>query len=47
MSRFLLLVLLLLPLTGLTQNVYRTTDAQGNVVFTDSTPVQCHTSGSS
>lgn len=38
MSRFLLLVLLLLPLTGLTQNVYRTTDAQGNVVFTDRPP---------
>jgi len=38
MSRFLLLVLLLLPLSGLTQNIYRTTDAQGNVVFTDAPP---------
>ncbi len=38
MSRLVLLVLLLLPLTGLTQNIYRTTDAEGNVVFTDSPP---------
>jgi Domain of unknown function (DUF4124)/Penicillin-Binding Protein C-terminus Family len=38
MSRLLLLALLLLPLTGLTQNIYRTTDAEGNVVFTDSPP---------
>jgi len=38
MSRLLLLALLLLPLSGLAQAVYRTTDAQGNVVFTDSPP---------
>lgn len=38
MSRLLLLVLLLLPLGGLAQAVYRTTDAQGNVVFTDTPP---------
>jgi len=38
MSRLLLLVLLLLPLGGVAQAVYRTTDAQGNVVFTDSPP---------
>jgi hypothetical protein len=38
MSRLLLLALLLLPLGGVAQAVYRTTDAQGNVVFTDSPP---------
>lgn len=38
MSRFLLLALLLFPLGSLAQTVYRTTDAQGNVVFTDSPP---------
>jgi hypothetical protein len=38
MSRLLLLVLLLLPLGSLAQAVYRTTDAQGNVVFTDTPP---------
>jgi Domain of unknown function (DUF4124)/Penicillin-Binding Protein C-terminus Family len=38
MYRLLLLALLLLPLSGLAQAVYRTTDAQGNVVFTDSPP---------
>lgn len=38
MSRFLLLALLLIPVTGLTQAIYRTTDAQGNVVFTDTPP---------
>jgi hypothetical protein len=38
MSRLLLLALLVLPLSGLAQAVYRTTDAQGNVVFTDSPP---------
>jgi Domain of unknown function (DUF4124)/Penicillin-Binding Protein C-terminus Family len=38
MSRLLLLALLMLPLSGLAQAVYRTTDAQGNVVFTDSPP---------
>lgn len=38
MSRLLLLVLLLFPLASLAQAVYRTTDAQGNVVFTDTPP---------
>ncbi len=38
MSRLLLLVLLLLSLDSLAQAVYRTTDAQGNVVFTDRPP---------
>ena len=38
MSRLLLLALLLLPLGSLAQTVYRTTDAQGNVVFTDTPP---------
>lgn len=38
MSRLLLLVLLLFPLASLGQTVYRTTDAQGNVVFTDRPP---------
>jgi hypothetical protein len=38
MHRLLPLVLLLVPLTGLTDAVYRTVDAQGNVVFTDAPP---------
>jgi hypothetical protein len=38
MPRLLLLVLLLIPLTTVAQTVYRTTDAQGNVVFTDRPP---------
>ncbi len=38
MSRLLLLALLLLPLGSLADAIYRTTDAQGNVVFTDSPP---------
>lgn len=38
MSRLLLLVLLALPLAGAAQTVYRTTDAQGNTVFTDKPP---------
>ena len=38
MSRLLLLVLLLFPLGSLANAVYRTTDAQGNVVFTDTPP---------
>jgi hypothetical protein len=38
MSRFLLLVVLLLPLSSMAQSVFRTTDAQGNVVFTDTPP---------
>ena len=38
MSRLLLLVLLLFPLASPAQTVYRTTDAQGNVVFTDRPP---------
>ena len=40
MSRLLLLALLLLPLGSLADTVYRTTDAQGNVVFTDRPPAQ-------
>lgn len=35
MSKLLLFVLLVLPLAALAQTVYRTTDAQGNVIFTD------------
>lgn len=35
MSRFLMLLLLLLPLGGVADSIYRTVDAQGNVVFTD------------
>lgn len=38
MSRLLLLVLLVFSLPSLAQTVYRTTDAQGNVVFTDTPP---------
>jgi hypothetical protein len=38
MSRLVLLTLLLLPLAGLADAIYRTTDAQGNVVFTDTPP---------
>jgi hypothetical protein len=38
MSRLLLLVLLVFPLASPAQTVYRTTDAQGNVVFTDRPP---------
>lgn len=38
MSRLLLLALLVFPLASLAQAVYRTTDAQGNVVFTDRPP---------
>lgn len=38
MSRLLLLALLLFPLGSLAQAVYRTTDAQGNAVFTDTPP---------
>ncbi len=38
MSRLLLLALLIFPLGSLAQTVYRTTDAQGNVVFTDQPP---------
>ena len=38
MSRLLLLILLLFPLGSVADTVYRTTDAQGNVVFTDTPP---------
>lgn len=38
MSRLLLIALLLAPLTGLADSIYRTTDAEGNVVFTDAPP---------
>jgi|GWRWMinimDraft_6_1066014.scaffolds.fasta_scaffold51954_1 hypothetical protein len=38
MSRLLLLALLLLPLGSMADAVYRTIDAQGNVVFTDTPP---------
>jgi hypothetical protein len=38
MSRLLFLALLVFPLASLAQTVYRTTDAQGNVVFTDRPP---------
>jgi hypothetical protein len=38
MTRLVLLVLLLTPLTGLAQSIYRTVDEQGNVVFTDAPP---------
>lgn len=38
MRGLLVLVLLLAPLTGLSQSVYRTVDAQGNVIFTDTPP---------
>ncbi len=38
MSRLLVLLLLLVPLTSPGQTVYRTTDANGNVIFTDSPP---------
>lgn len=38
MFRFLLLTLLLVALTGHAESVYRTTDAQGNVIFTDTPP---------
>lgn len=37
MRRLLLFVLLLVPLVGLAE-IYRSTDAQGNVVFTDTPP---------
>lgn len=38
MSRLLFLALLLFSLGSLAEGVYRTTDAQGNVVFTDAPP---------
>ncbi|MEZ5570746.1 MAG: DUF4124 domain-containing protein [Halioglobus sp.] len=38
MRRLLVVALLLLPLAGLAQSIYRSTDAQGNVVFTDTPP---------
>ncbi|MEZ5501791.1 MAG: DUF4124 domain-containing protein [Halioglobus sp.] len=38
MSRLLLLALLLTSLPVLSDSIYRTTDAQGNVVFTDTPP---------
>jgi hypothetical protein len=38
MHRLLLLVLVLAPLPGLADAVYRTVDAQGNVIFTDTPP---------
>jgi hypothetical protein len=38
MSRLLFLVLLVFPLGSLADEVYRTTDAQGNVVYTDAPP---------
>ena len=38
MSRLLALFLLLVPLTLLADTVYRTTDANGNVIFTDTPP---------
>ncbi len=38
MTRLLLLALLAFPLASLAQTVYRTTDAHGNVVFTDTPP---------
>jgi len=38
MRRFLVLVLLLAPLAGLADSVYRTVDANGNVIFTDTPP---------
>jgi hypothetical protein len=37
MSRLLLIAVLLVPLTGLAE-IYRSTDAEGNVVFTDTPP---------
>jgi len=38
MRRLLLLAMLLIPLTGLAESIYRSTDAEGNVVFTDTPP---------
>ncbi|HEY6131718.1 MAG TPA: DUF4124 domain-containing protein [Halioglobus sp.] len=38
MSRCFLFALLLIPLTGWCDSVYRTTDEHGNVVFTDTPP---------
>ena len=38
MRRLFLLALLLAPLCGLADSIYRSTDAQGNVVFTDTPP---------
>jgi hypothetical protein len=38
MPRVILLALLLLPLAGTADQVFRTTDEQGNVVFTDAPP---------
>jgi hypothetical protein len=35
MRRFLLLAMLLASFNGMAQSIYRTTDAEGNVVFTD------------
>lgn len=38
MLRILLLTLLLTPLAGIGQSIYRTTDKDGNVVYTDAPP---------
>ncbi|MDG2046942.1 MAG: DUF4124 domain-containing protein [Halioglobus sp.] len=38
MSRFLFALLLLMPLCGAADAIYRTTDAHGNAVFTDTPP---------
>ncbi len=38
MLRTLILILLLLPLAGFGQSIYRTTDEDGNVIFTDAPP---------
>jgi hypothetical protein len=38
MRRFLVLILLLAPFTGVAQSVYRSVDEHGNVIFTDTPP---------
>lgn len=38
MSKLLVLILLLAPLIGLADSVYRSTDEHGNVIFTDTPP---------
>jgi hypothetical protein len=44
MSRLLLLALLLTPFCGQADSIYRTTDEQGNVVFTDTPPANSNKS---